>query len=356
MSILSILWQSLTITLFVLSMMLIIDYLNVFSKGLWSKNIRKKPITQIVLGALLGIIPGCLGAYTAVSLYVHNIFGKGALVAAMIATSGDEAFFMYSIIPKQAIFIHLLLFIIALLTGFAVNRFTRKEFNLKSVKHFEIHEEHHEKINFSVREITKQLMAGSSIRWISMISIVIAIVLVALNFEHILEGFGSMNHDQETKQHLHPEWIGITFLVVLSASLFVILTVKNHFIKEHLWNHVVKKHFIRIFLWTFFTLLFIHIIAHYVDIESFIGQNLFIILIIAVLVGIIPESGPHFIFIVLFASGNLPFSILLANSIVQDGHGSLPLLAESQRNFFIVKAINLLVGFFIGLLGILIGF
>jgi len=45
----------------------------------------------------------------------------------------------------------------------------------------------------------------------------------------------------------------------------------------------------------------------------------------------------------------------LANSIVQDGHGSLPLLAESRRGFFIIKAINLAVGLFVGLIGLAFG-
>jgi hypothetical protein len=75
------------------------------------------------------------------------------------------------------------------------------------------------------------------------------------------------------------------------------------------------------------------------------STNTFTILILAVLLGIIPESGPHILFVTLFASGNIPFSILLANSIVQDGHGALPLLAESKKSFLVMKAVNVLVDF-----------
>jgi len=81
-----------------------------------------------------------------------------------------------------------------------------------------------------------------------------------------------------------------------------------------------------------------------------------IVLGIACLVGLIPESGPHLIFVTLFASGQIPFSILLASSIVQDGHGMLPMLAESKRGFLVVKGLNFAVGFLLGILGILIGF
>jgi hypothetical protein len=69
--------------------------------------------------------------------------------------------------------------------------------------------------------------------------------------------------------------------------------------------------------------LVIHFLKDYIDIRVWIQENLFLVLVIAILVGIIPESGPHLIFVTLFAQGTLPFAILLANSIVQDGHGTL---------------------------------
>jgi len=91
------------------------------------------------------------------------------------------------------------------------------------------------------------------------------------------------------------------------------------------------------------------------DLHQLIQHNMYWVLVVAVLIGIIPESGPHLIFVMLFASGNLPLSILLASSIVQDGHGSLPLLAESRKSFIKVKLINMAVGLLIGLAGLSLG-
>ncbi len=112
-----------------------------------------------------------------------------------------------------------------------------------------------------------------------------------------------------------------------------------------------KKHFLRIFLWTVGALTVITLLLHFVDIEPWLKENHLIILAVALLVGIIPESGPHLLFVTLYFSGQIPFSILLANSIVQDGHSALPLLAESKRSFLWVKAINTLIGLIFGLLG-----
>ena len=73
------------------------------------------------------------------------------------------------------------------------------------------------------------------------------------------------------------------------------------------------------------------------------------VIVLAVLIGIIPESGPHLVFVTLFAQGVLPFYVLLVNSIVQDGHSALPLLAESKMSFAKAKLINIIVGLAIGI-------
>lgn len=355
MDILSLLKQSLLITLFVLSMMLIIEYLNVLTRGIWSKSLKSSPAKQILLASILGLIPGCLGAYTAVSLYVHNIIGTGALVAAMIATSGDEAFFMFSIIPGTAIIIHIALFIIAIAAGFAVNAIYKKRESEHPQKHFHLHNEEPDCVCFDRQILASQFRDLSRVRLLSAIMIILTMVVITFELFHHNEHGSSLFSGLLYESHEHPLWISITFLIVLITSLFIILTVGEHFVQEHILNHIIKKHFIRIFLWTFVTLLIIYALDQFIDLKSIIGENLYVVLLIAVLVGIIPESGPHFLFIMLFASGNLPFSILLANSIVQDGHASLPLLAETRKGFIKVKIINVIVGFVIGLTGLLFG-
>ena len=355
MDILSLLKQSLLIALFVLSMMLIIEYMNVLTRGIWSKSLKSSPAKQILLATVLGLIPGCLGAYTAVSLYVHNIIGTGALVAAMIATSGDEAFFMFSIIPGTAIILHIALFIIAIVAGFAVNALYKKRESDHPQKHFHLHKEEPECVCFDRKILASQLRKMSKARLISAIIVILTMALITFELFHHNHQSSSLFSGLLYESHEHPAWISITFLIVLSTSLFIILTVGEHFIQEHVLNHIIKKHFIRIFLWTFFTLLLIYALDQFIDLKSVISDNLYIVLLVAVLVGVIPESGPHFLFVILFASGTLPFSILLANSIVQDGHASLPLLAETKKGFIKVKIINVAVGLIIGLTGLLFG-
>lgn len=349
--------NTIMITGFVLVMMLIIEYVNVQTKGSWSTQLQRKGWLQIVFAALLGIIPGCLGVYTAVSLYAHKIFSFAALVTVMIATSGDEAFFMISVIPKTTIILTIIIFGIAVLSGFVINFFMKnKTLMVLSENHMKIHNDETDCICFNFKTILLQLKKMSMPRAILIAGLLLFIFgLLTGDFGHNHD-FGLLQEHDHIEHGSKWTWISITFLIVSLIALFIIITVNDHFLEEHLWGHIIKKHFLKIFLWTFATLLLLNILNQYLNVEDWIKTNQIKILLIAILVGIIPQSGPHFIFIFLFANGIIPFSILLANSIVQDGHGAIPLLAESRKSFFAMKAINILIGFIVGIIGFYAGF
>jgi len=333
--------HAIMITGFVFVMMLVIEYINVLTKGVWQNNISKNKWKQYILAAILGAIPGCLGAFTAVALYSHRLISFGAVVTAMIATSGDEAFVMFAMFPLKALWLTLAIFIIGIIGGFLADRFpvfakSNSEFNESS---FPIHEE--EKVSLFSKKFISENFKTLSFQRISIIAIIL--------FYLIAVGTGVIAGGEKF-------WIKVTIYSVVTFALFVVFTVPEHFLSEHLWEHIVKVHILRIFLWTFGTLLVVHYLMNYIDLNSIVADNMFLILILAVLIGVIPESGPHLIFVTLFAAGTIPFSILLASSISQDGHGMLPLLAESKKSFIYVKAVNVVIAFIVGALGYISGF
>jgi len=329
--------HALMITTFVLIMMLLIEYINVTTRGSWQFLLRKSRFGQYVLGAFLGVVPGCLGAFTVVSLYSHRALSFGALVAAMVATSGDEAFVMFSMFPLEALWISFTLFIVALMAGWLADSLFKNQARFLELEdhELELHEEEACRC-FSTSDILIQLKKITFPRT----------VLIAM--------FGSFLFLLATGLLGPPDWDWkkITFTIGAGYALFVVVTVPDHFLEQHLWEHVIKKHLPKIFFWTFGALLAIHYLDAYLNISEWIQENLFLVLLIAVLVGIIPESGPHLVFVTLFAQGSIPFSILLASSIVQDGHGTLPLLAVSGRAFLWLKLVNIAFGLSLGLLGL----
>ncbi len=331
------------ITFFVIVMMMIIELINIRTKGKTNKSLHKKGFVQILLAAFMGITPGCLGTFAIVSLYIHRTISFAALVTVMIATSGDEIFVMFAMLPPKTSFILIaVLLVVAIISGLIVHLFSKKEENIKPILHLhtEYLETNNAYISFSLQKLLSDYKKISFERALLLFGMLVFIVSL------ISGTIGS--HDWN--------WEKITFLITAIIGLVIIATASEHFLNEHLWKHIIGKHFMKIFLWTFGAFVFIHLLDHYIDVESWMQSNKYVILIIAVLIGIIPESGPHIVFISLYSAGSIPFSILLANSIVQDGHGAIPLLAESRKSFITMKLINAFVGLSVGSSLLLLGF
>ncbi|MDA3819270.1 MAG: arsenic efflux protein [Candidatus Delongbacteria bacterium] len=302
--------------------------------------LKKNTWNQYLLAALLGAIPGCLGAFTAVAMFSHKLISFGAIVTAMIATSGDEAFVMFAMIPEKAAIITVALVGIGILAGFLTDKVYKPNKSLATFadRDFPVHSQNACKC--FQKDLIFSHMRHPSIYRVSLVLIILALLTA------ILTGWIA----GEARS-----WIKTTLTLVTAFTMFIVISVPEHFLTKHLWDHIVKKHMLRIFLWTFGTLLVVGILMHYVDVYAWLSDNMYLVLLIAIAVGVIPESGPHLVFVTLFAQGSIPFSILLASSIVQDGHGMLPLLAESQRSFLSVKIVNIIFALVIGTASMLLG-
>ena len=276
--------QAVSICILVIIMMTLIEIFNITTKGRMFRGLEQHPKGQIVISALLGLIPGCMGGFAAVSLYSHRMIGFGALLAMLVATTGDESFMMLSLFPGKAALLYAGLFCLALAAGFTADRVIKTRYGGNIP--LSIGGDFAPDDNFELHDCDCE-----------------------------------PHHD-----HGHHE-TGWKHEVI-------------HFLKEHVWRHVIRRHLPSIFAWTFGVLAVFGMLSMYVDVESWIRGNTALMIVAAVLIGLIPESGPHMIFVTMFASGALPFPVLLANVITQDGHACLPLIAGSRKSFFCAKAIK----------------
>ena len=389
-TLIDILRNSILITGLVVIMMMMIESLNIESKGLFFKGLRKTKAGQVVIASLLGSIPGCMGGFATVSLYTHRMFSFGALVAMMIASSGDEAFVMLAMIPEQALIIFAVLFVLAIAVGIITDKIYDRVHAKKCGLHdheecgvhadcdgFEVHDhvepEHgHAKRHFGWKRISMLVglalfiaalgtgMLGHDhsaheghVHESEQIATGEALAMTCDGHQH--ERHTHHNHSEGTCHFdqaerveksidlLSEDWMNVLFAGLSVIMLAVLIFAKDHFVEEHLWNHIIRKHLPTIFAWTFGVLLALGIILHYVDIDNWISDNTALMILLATLIGIIPESGPHMIFVTLFAAGVVPFPVLLASSISQDGHAGIPLLAESKKSFAWAKLINCFV-------------
>ena len=319
----------------VVVMMMLIEFFNVESNGRIFKSLGRSGFMQVLVSALLGSIPGCVGGFAVVSLYTHRLLGFGSLLAMMIATTGDEAFMMLALFPGKAALLMGILLILAIVAGLLADKFYKRgePIPTRLEDAFEIHHgEEHSGTEDAAGDSGKRHFGWKRIVMFFGVAIFIAALLSGL----LEEG----ETGPEGLDLLNEEWMywafGALSLVILGALIFA----SDHFVEEHLWEHIVCKHLPSIFAWTFGVLLVIGILFHFVDLQGWISGNTALMILLAIAVGLIPESGPHLVFVTLFASGVIPFPVLLANSIVQDGHASLPLIADSKKSFFIAKGIK----------------
>ena len=438
-----ILQQTLIITTLVIGMMMVIEFINVRTGGLWSKRLQKSPWIQILFAIVMGVIPGCLGTYTVVSLYVHRVVNFPALMAALISTTGDEAFFMFSLFPEKALLINLILIVLAIIVATILQFSLKNKFlGLRNEElSFPVHENeecshshhHHHNVKKNIKNISfvRALLITLSL---GVLILILSGVIDGSHHLNLLMGgqseesvmhsierqqttdngqqsasavcvdshchhsesasevcvdshchhsesasevcVDSHSHHSESASevcvdshchhsesasavcvdshsHTHggeADWIRIILIILFVAILIIVIVAEEHFLEEHLWQHVIKVHLPKIFFWTFGVILCLTILNNHVNIHDLIDSKPFIVLLIAILIGLIPQSGPHLIFLILFANGDLPLGIFLANCIVQDGHGALPLLAESRKAFFVSKAIKIGIAVLIGMI------
>jgi len=332
----------LIILLFVFIMMVLTDYFNVLTKGRLSLTVQGGQWRQYFIASFLGTTPGCLGAFLNVSFYVHGLLSFGAISAGMIATSGDEAFVMLAMFPDKALILFGILFLIALGSGWLIDKLANT-LKIKPSEACQLQQVHSEEID-SCRCLSREKILPQ-LKSISLLRLLVLLVLILFTITISIGTLGPSIWDFQR----------ITLVILLSIAIFISLTAEEHYLKEHIWDHIIKEHLWRVFLWTFGALLIVNIGLKYWDIGTFVQAHMLWVLLVASLVAIIPESGPHLIFVVMFADGLIPFSVLLASSVVQDGHGMLPLLSYTLRDTFLIKLFNLFIGLGVGLAFYLIG-
>lgn len=279
-AIVTILTMTLKITAIVFVMMVVIEYVQLRYHRLMERGLTGPPWVQCLVAAGLGVMPGCMGAFLVVSMYMRGLVGFGALTAVMIATAGDGAFVLLAEAPKAAPMVLGICGVLGVLAGLAAEVLVRRyKLPLCQDCSPEVHEE------------DIHAPAGSA----------------------------------------------------------------AHFIREHVYHHIIRKHLPRLFLWLLGAFVVVELLQPYLEVESLPVGPLALVFIAAA-IGILPESGAHLAFVLLFAEGAIPFSVLLTVSIVQDGHGLLPLLSASLRDTVYVKLLNFLIGLAVGLLALGMGY
>lgn len=341
------LWETIHIVFFVMVVLMLMEFVELYRmrKGRTEGSPllgRPHSFMQLLVASLFGFIPGCVGGLMVVSLYAHRAIGFGAVMAASFTALGDDAFRMLAIDPAATVWVECGLLALGLAVGALCNRFfTREARSGKFPCQVEMHGAKREDERWTCFDPNASGLRKFACLFRNWSFAKTLLIFILLGFLVVIFG----------RLHSPLDFEHIVFAVLTLTALCMVLVANEHFLEEHLWNHLIKKHMPSIFLWTLGTLYFLAFFQQAVDLQAWIENDLgrqFLLLLAAIVIGWIPQSGPHFLFIQLYFTGALPLGVFFANAIVQDGHTSLLLLSSSRRKFILLKAIKSLVAVAVG--------
>lgn len=383
------------VTVFVGAVLLLFGYINYKQQGAFVETIEKSKKFQPLIGAFLGITPGCGGAIFVIPLYIKGTVSFGTVVATLIATAGDSAFVTITQAPVDFIFITSISFIVGSITGYILDYFNISDWvRSRSPKLVDIdikrkheqaeaaldymygdnpqatrssdlrhigHEEgdevdlilHHNKprnVNSWGYRITHGL--AYKIFWVLVgIGLVLGIMDLFMIDIDALPGLPNLG--------IIVGAIGtfITIIYMMCSRKFI--QAESHedtehkllSLKETLIHNAKETAFVG--MWVFMAYLFyevgVYLIGGEQVIEAALTSTGLVSVLIATAVGIIPGCGPQIIFVSLYLKGMFPFAALLANAISQDGDALFPLIALDSRSAFWSTVFNTIVALIVGM-------
>lgn len=388
------------VTVFVGAVLLIFGYVDYLLSGRLVEKIEKSKKAQPIIGALLGLTPGCGGAIFVMPLFPRGQVSFGTIVATLMATMGDSAFVLMTVMPKQYLIVSAISFLVAIITGYLVDllptgerllqRYQERKHNLteaamahEALDHSHFHSEtgidHEEwthighgegdEIDLILHHGTRGHQPIDSFGYQATHSSY-AVYWIIISVGLIL---GIMDLFQVDLNALSIPNLG-TILGVVGTTLSVLMMIfsqkfissdtheesemKLASLKETFIHNAQETAFVG--TWVFAAYLAYELFILFLGKGSYLAgeatmtavltQTGLLAVIIGALVGIIPGCGPQIIFVTLYTRGLVPFAALLANAISQDGDALFPLIAIDKRSAFWATVYNTVPALIVGIL------
>lgn len=350
----------LAVTVFVAAMVLLFSWLQYITSGKFVEVIRERKKIQPIIGALMGLTPGCGGAIVMMPMFARGYVTYGTVVATLIATLGDSAFVLIGAAIADSSFIapliavHLISFLVGVFWGYLIDfiKITPNKpigdfgptFDYEKTQEFD--ENHESPLEDLSREIPgglsyKILHQGYILWWgVTTIGLFFAIALLIWSGQD--PDFNlELSFDLTTRDGF------ITWIGLLGTTLSIILYIaqrnwfgddteatigdKLHSKRETLVHAASETAFVT--FWVMIAYLVFEFLMLFggmteSDLAKY-GDGVIAVLI-ASIIGIIPGCGPQIIAISAYVKDIISFPALTANAISQDGDALFPLLVRHK--------------------------
>ena len=349
----------LAVTVFVAAMVLLFSWLQYATSGKFVEYIQEKKKLQPVIGALMGLTPGCGGAIVMMPMYARGYVTYGTVVATLIATLGDAAFVLIGAAVTDSSFIapliavHVISFVVGVSWGYLVDMTgttPRKPLGRFGPTIGEEPPKEEPKVDSPLDELSREvpdgigykiLHQGYALWWF--------VTLIGLIFAILLLVWSGQDADYELQLSYNPLTLDgfITWIGLAGTSFSVILYIaqknwfaddteatigdKLHSMRETMVHAASETAFV-----TFWVMIAYLVFEFTMLFSGFTEQDLSnygfgpLAVIAAALIGLIPGCGPQIIAITAYTKDIISFPALTANAISQDGDALFPLLVRHK--------------------------
>ena len=354
----------LAVTVFVAAMVLLFSWLQYITAGRFVDTIRENTRWQPVIGALMGITPGCGGAIVMMPMYARGYVTYGTVIATLIATLGDSAFVLIGAAVTDSSFIapviavHLISLVIGICWGYLVDGMeitpskplgkfgpTFENNSLKPLSESK-NEDAKEVFDDLGREDESGwgyflLHQGYTVWWIvTALGLIFAVLLLlwsAQDADFTLE----IDYNPLTL-HGFITWIG---LIGTSLSIILYISQKNwigddteasigdklYSMRETMIHSASETAFVTFWVMSAYLIFeFSMLFSGMNEADLVLYGDGIIAVILAAVIGLIPGCGPQIIAITAYTKDIISFPALAANAISQDGDALFPLLVRHR--------------------------
>tara|TARA_Y100000287_G_scaffold113177_1_gene90934 strand:- start:207 stop:1397 length:1191 start_codon:yes stop_codon:yes gene_type:complete len=349
----------LAVTVFVAVMVFLFSWLQYATSGRFVEYIRERKKLQPVIGALMGLTPGCGGAIVMMPMYARGYVTYGTVIATLIATLGDSAFVLIGAAVTDSSFIapliavHVISFIVGVTWGYLVDICGITP--LKPLGQFgptfvQDEPQNQPKLESPLDDLSREIPEGLGYSILHKGYVVWwAVTLIGLVFAILLLVWSGQDADYNLELEYNPLTMDgfITWIGLLGATLSIVLYIaqknwfaddteatigdKLHSMRETMVHAASETAFVTFwvmiaYLVFEFMLLFSGLSEQ--DMAQY-GDGL-IAVMVASIIGLIPGCGPQIIAITAYTKDIISFPALAANAISQDGDALFPLLVRHK--------------------------
>ena len=349
----------LAVTVFVAAMVFLFSWLQYATSGRFVEYIRRKKKLQPVIGALMGLTPGCGGAIVMMPMYARGYVSYGTVLATLIATLGDSAFILIGAAITDSDFVapliavHAISFVTGVSWGYLVDMTgTTPHKPLgrfgPSVGQEPIEAEPSNEVLLEdlPREEPgglgyKILHQGYLLWWsVTLLGLIFAILLLVWSGQDPDYGL-ELSYDPTTMDGFIT-WIG---LIGTSLSVILYISQKNwigddteatigdklHSMRETMIHSASETAFVTFWVMIAYLAFEFGMLFSGISEQSMSSYGDGFIAVIAVsIIGLIPGCGPQIIVITAYTKDIISFPALAANAISQDGDALFPLLVRHK--------------------------